>query len=247
MSDQPTFSEAFVAWSHKRQIDKARNVSVRSIVPRRGKGWQYLVTVGGPQNRFVFADGGVQFQEGRKLAQYSWDELSLILPGDLSLADDQIRAFTNLDDLTRRFSRAAGCLLMLVGLAYLLSGLLYEIIMALFSAIGWAWSVGPYGYALICCLIPILIFLPILTVMGSLCALLKAFEVDSGVLAGVTGLFGSVTRPLVRLLLWNRFGDRANGLTVVKHSWVKEPWGISTADMRDLIVSGVKLRRAGFV
>lgn len=193
--------------------------------------------------RFTFSNLGVGFEdEKRKYVLYRWDDLDFIFPGDLSLANDKLHVFTNLDTFAFGIGRRIGLITTVAALALLLilfAFAQYRTFIRIDTNFG-AWSAGWHWLASI-------LESLILLVLGILFAIFDvalAISLPKMTKSCADGL-GKLLQPVVRWRLPEKYKRFPNGIFVVKHSWVKPPLGTPATNLVDLVLLGVKLRRRG--
>jgi hypothetical protein len=203
-----------------------------------------LAAFGSNSEALVFTSSGISFTDtgGGKIG-YSWQQLDFILPGDLSLASDKLRTFTDFETPAARIARIVGFVFAIAGAAafiFLIADLLYIFVISPTLWLHAHWGVFGDIIALlgICALGAALAPFVLPIVLGLLAT--------GGAVSAIANWLGRQLRPLVRLVLSIAFRDAVNGLHIVGSDWVKMPWGPKAITALDLVFIGIKLSRRGF-
>lgn len=240
MSEVATFSSVLVKACRAKREPTASDIAIRD---GNGLPGEPLAIFGSGDRMLTLSSAGLRFKEPEGTAvNYSWDDLDFILPGDLSLANDKLHTFSNMDVLAGQIARTIGyvfAIAAIAGLVFLVVSTIYGIFA---PAVSWLHeNLGTFGDILsfigICALCMLLAPFAIPIALGALAA--------GGIVGVLANAIGRQCKPLVRWGLLQKFGDFPNGLYVIKSKWVKLPWGTPTTQLLDLIMVGVKLRRRG--
>jgi hypothetical protein len=207
-----------------------------------------LVSVSGGEGGLAFTEAGLSFrgQDGKGV-RYSWEELDFILPQDVSLAGDQLEAYSALEDPARRLADKASAVILVLAAVVLAALVAHGIFDVVAPILHWLQSLPSFLRWLASSFLLVLLIAAGMALAPSLLGLVVALVATGSLIAGLRRLIASLVQPIALGFLKARFKQFPNGLRVINASWVKAPGGVPTTEMLDLILLGVKLRRRGIV
>ncbi|MGH9808114.1 MAG: hypothetical protein ACRD9W_12795, partial [Terriglobia bacterium] len=134
-----TFDDIFVRACAAKSAIAATDLAIAQTAYSGGA----LVSCGSGKNPIRFSAEGLSFCDtAGNAVSYSWQDLDFILPGDLSLANDKLNSFSDLDTLAGEVARIAGktgAILAVIALAYFLISTIVGAVI---------WFVGGFDYYL---------------------------------------------------------------------------------------------------
>jgi hypothetical protein len=211
-----------------------------------------VVSFGQPKDLFSFSDQGIAFKNSDgKATQYSWDDLDFILPFDLSMASDKLYTFTDLGPYIRSVTMPVGLAAGVAAAVGIITSVVYLVIAIVTGFIDWLSSLHPLVLlliviaALLVGMPAILTFIATLVAAGAAITAAVTFLFSGAFLYAIAHAVVRVLQPLIERMLPDHIRQFTNGLYVVKEKWIKHPSGMTTAEILDFVLIGIKLRRAG--
>ncbi len=210
----------------------------------KGQFGQTLASVGDGGNTMLFTEQGVFFTAANgQRAQYSWLSLGVILPQDLSLGTDKLRAYRDIEPIvdaaTSNVAKRLAQGVFFTFAAYI--G--YSIFDLVTSALHWLSALPPL-LGIVVLIVAVVVTIASSAVLVPILAGTAVMAAASGgVLAFAANLAGHALRPVVRFVMTKRHPPVPNALRIVNQVWIKDFWGVSTEKALDLIVIGLKVYR----
>jgi len=239
MSGQPTFRDVFVEACRIKGISKAQGIVFSTANYSDGELGRPILLVGGIDDALWFHEGGIRFNRPKAERRFTWDELSFVLPEDLSIVGDQLRAFSDIEWVADHASRTTAQDLVKYG-AYAFGAYVLYTILA--PSLHWFDSAsGIIGLAITTVLVAFVLSLGAIPLA---LAGLGTLTVAGGLLSWITSVVCNAIKPFAKAH-YARYGQFANGITILDKTWMKMPWGLPTTEVLDLILLGMKLKRRG--
>jgi hypothetical protein len=166
-----------------------------------------------------------------KPIEITWEALSFVLPGDDTIPIADLRAYNDISTNVYAATNGISSFVIYGGAAIIALRFVGEQ-MAAVDKLGSSGFLGMI-FAVILAIILFFVFI----IGGS---------IGAGIAVFTKNMVSSIIKPLVRSFLFSGENKQhKNALAIMGSTWAKEPEGLQTTEVIDLIKLGVKLHRAG--